>query len=68
MRVDSLIAALAIGGVPLLGSFLWVEARRGDKAMMPLAMFSDRCFGTNLLTFLLYARSERSCCSSLCAD
>ncbi|WP_426267205.1 MFS transporter [Sphingomonas sp. LHG3443-2] len=55
MRVDPLIAALAIGGVLLLGLFLWVEARRGDKAMMPLAMFSDRCFvGTNLLTFLLY--------------
>lgn len=55
MRVDPLIAALAIGGVLLLGLFLWVEARRGDKAMMPLAMFSDSCFvGTNLLTFLLY--------------
>ena len=39
----------------MLAAFLWVEARRGDKAMMPLAMFADRCFsGLNLLTFLLY--------------
>jgi predicted MFS family arabinose efflux permease len=39
----------------MLATFLWVEARRGEAAMMPLAMFADRCFaGLNLLTFLLY--------------
>lgn len=55
MTVTPLTTALGVGGVLLLGLFLWVEARRGDRAMMPLAMFGNRCFvGTNLLTFLLY--------------
>ncbi|HKP26249.1 MAG TPA: MFS transporter, partial [Dongiaceae bacterium] len=46
--------ALAIG-VLTLGAFLWVEHRRGSRAMMPLALFKGRCFsGLNLLTFLLY--------------
>ena len=48
------IAAIVVGLV-LLVAFLWVEQRRGDKAMMPLGMFADPCFsGLNLLTFLLY--------------
>lgn len=52
---DPRVIALGFAGLVLLGLFLWVEARRGDAAMMPLAMFGDRCFtGTNLLTFLLY--------------
>jgi predicted MFS family arabinose efflux permease len=39
----------------MLGAFLWVEHRRGNKAMMPLDLFRGRCFsGLNLLTFLLY--------------
>lgn len=43
-------------GISMLASFLWVEYRRGEKAMMPLALFERRCFtGLNLLTFLLYA-------------
>ena len=43
------------GGVIMLAAFLWVEWRRGNKAMMPLALFGGRCFsGLNLLTFLLY--------------
>jgi EmrB/QacA subfamily drug resistance transporter len=42
-------------GVAMLFAFLWVEFRRGSKAMMPLALFRGRCFsGLNLLTFLLY--------------
>jgi len=42
-------------GVIMLGAYLWVEYRRGDKAMMPLVLFEGRCFsGLNLLTFLLY--------------
>jgi len=55
LRVTPLIIGLFVAGLALLGGFLWVEARRGDKAMMPLAMFGNRCFvGTNLMTFLLY--------------
>ena len=48
------VATIAAGLV-LLGLFLWAEGRRGEKAMMPLGMFADRCFsGLNLLTLLLY--------------
>lgn len=53
--LDALAIATILAGVAMLAAFLWVEAKRGDKAMMPLAMFADRCFsGLNLLTFLLY--------------
>jgi EmrB/QacA subfamily drug resistance transporter len=45
---------LAVGLV-MLGGFLLVEYRRGNRAMMPLALFERLCFsGLNLLTFLLY--------------
>jgi EmrB/QacA subfamily drug resistance transporter len=48
------LIALALG-VVLSGAFLFVEHRRGAKAMMPLDLFEGRCFtGLNLLTFLLY--------------
>lgn len=48
------LIALTAGAV-LLAAFLWVEYRRGDRAMMPLTLFEGRCFsGLNLLTFLLY--------------
>ena len=53
--LDPIAIATIAAGVAMLVVFLWVEARRGDRAMMPLAMFADRCFtGLNLLTFLLY--------------
>jgi EmrB/QacA subfamily drug resistance transporter len=43
------------GGLALLVLFLIVEKRQGDRAMMPLALFSSRAFiGLTLLTFLLY--------------
>ena len=43
------------GGALALGFFLWNEHHRGNRAMMPLALFGGRCFsGLNLLTFLLY--------------
>ena len=51
---NQVLVSLAIGIVLSFG-FLWVEYRRGSKAMMPLALFEGRCFsGLNLLTFLLY--------------
>ncbi len=47
-------AALA-AGAGLLAAFVAVEARRGDRAMMPLALFASRTFvGLTLLTLLLY--------------
>jgi predicted MFS family arabinose efflux permease len=47
-------AALAVG-VITLAAFLWAEHHRGNRAMMPLGLFANRCFsGLNLLTFLLY--------------
>ena len=46
--------ALAVG-IVTLAAFLWNEHHRGNRAMMPLGLFSGRCFsGLNLLTFLLY--------------
>ena len=51
---NAALVALAIG-IAMLGGFLWAEHRRGERAMMPLALFEGRCFsGLNLLTFLLY--------------
>ena len=48
------IAALA-AGVVLFAVFLWVEWRRGNKAMMPLALFRSSDFvGLSILTLLLY--------------
>lgn len=49
-------AAIALGaGLALVAAFLFVEHRRGHRAMMPLDLFEGRCFtGLNLLTFLLY--------------
>jgi EmrB/QacA subfamily drug resistance transporter len=42
-------------GTILLAVFLWVEHRRGQRAMMPVSLFGNLCFsGLNLLTFLLY--------------
>jgi EmrB/QacA subfamily drug resistance transporter len=50
---EALVALAA--GLVLLASFLFVEYRRGLRAMMPLTLFEGRCFsGLNLLTFLLY--------------
>lgn len=47
-------AALA-AGIVMLAAFLVAEYRRGERAMLPLVLFENRCFsGLNLLTFLLY--------------
>src|SRR3954468_22679486 len=51
---DQALVALA-AGILISAAFLWVEYRRGNRAMMPLTLFEGRCFtGLNLLTFLLY--------------
>ena len=48
-------AVTLVAGALLLAAFLFAEYRRGDRAMMPLNLFGNRCFsGLNLLTFLLY--------------
>jgi EmrB/QacA subfamily drug resistance transporter len=48
------IAAAIVGVISLVG-FLWIEKRRGDAAMMPLALFRSRDFlGLTVLTLLLY--------------
>lgn len=42
-------------GLFLLVGFVWVERLRGERAMMPLAMFGSSSFiGLTLLTLLLY--------------
>jgi EmrB/QacA subfamily drug resistance transporter len=44
-----------VAGLACLAAFMFVEYRRGQRAMMPLTLFKGRCFsGLNLLTFLLY--------------
>lgn len=52
---SSLAVALISAGCAFLIAFLWVEHRRGDRAMMPLVLFGSPSFvGLTLLTFLLY--------------
>ena len=47
--------ATAAGAAAFL-LFLWIERRRGDRAIMPLAMFGTSSFaGLTILTFFLYA-------------
>lgn len=47
-------AAVVVGGA-LLAAFVRLERVRGQRAMMPLALFGARSFaGLTLLTFLLY--------------
>ena len=54
-RFGSAVEIMSGFGALMLAGFLFVEYRRGARAMMPLALFKGRCFsGLNLLTFLLY--------------
>jgi EmrB/QacA subfamily drug resistance transporter len=51
------VASLSVGGAALvaLGVFVRVEQRRGERAMMPLALFASQSFiGLTLLTLFLY--------------
>jgi len=51
---DPAVRGCAVGGVLLLGAFLWIEARV-PAPMVPLSLFRSRRFsGINLLTLLLY--------------
>jgi EmrB/QacA subfamily drug resistance transporter len=48
--------AAAIVALASLAIFVRIERRRGDRAMMPLALFASRSFvGLTLLTLFLYA-------------
>jgi len=52
---DTAVWIGVIAGLGLGAGFLFVEHRRGDRAMMPLSLFGSRAFvGLTLLTFLLY--------------
>lgn len=54
-RFGAAALVAAVGGALLLALFVLAEHRRGDRAMMPLALFGSRAFaGLSLLTFLLY--------------
>ncbi|MFL6736345.1 MAG: DHA2 family efflux MFS transporter permease subunit [Sphingomonas sp.] len=54
-RMEPIALIASVLGLSLLCGFLWAEHRRAKRAMMPLALFRNRCFsGLNLLTFLLY--------------
>ncbi|WP_019831899.1 MFS transporter [Sphingomonas sp. PR090111-T3T-6A] len=49
-------SASIMGGLVAAAIFLWWERRRGDRAMVPLALFGTACFtALTALTFLLYA-------------
>ncbi|MEP6608607.1 MAG: MFS transporter [Burkholderiaceae bacterium] len=52
----SMVGLVAAAAVALLAAFVWIEARRGPRAIMPLALFARSSFlGLTLLTFFLYA-------------
>ncbi|HYY59397.1 MAG TPA: MFS transporter [Pyrinomonadaceae bacterium] len=52
---DTRVAASLAAGALLLILFVFIERRRGLRAMMPLALFRSRTFaGANLLTLFLY--------------
>lgn len=52
---SSLSWAAMVVGFAVLAVFVWHEHRRGDQALMPLALFHAPTFvGLNLLTFFLY--------------
>ncbi len=52
----ALLWGAAAAGLALLAAFVWLEGRRGDRAIMPLAMFATPAFiGLTLFTFFLYA-------------
>jgi EmrB/QacA subfamily drug resistance transporter len=54
-RVGTSGGATLVAGLVLLAAFLWVEARRGNEAMVPLGLFGSKAFvGLTFFTFALY--------------
>jgi EmrB/QacA subfamily drug resistance transporter len=52
---DKTVLTALVGGAAFLGSFVAIEARSRERAMMPLSLYRSRNFsGTNALTLLLY--------------
>ena len=52
---DQRIIISLAGGAAMLVLFVFIERKRGTRAMMPLALFRSPTFaGANLLTFFLY--------------
>jgi len=52
---SSTVWIAAAAGAVLLAAFIWLQHRRGDKALMPLSMFATPTFiGLTLLTFFVY--------------
>jgi EmrB/QacA subfamily drug resistance transporter len=50
------LLSATLGGLACMALFVWIEIRRGDDALMPLALFGTATFaGLSLLTFFLYA-------------
>ncbi len=49
-------AIVAMGlAIAILAGFVWIEQRRGERAMTPLSLFASKTFvGLTLLTLLLY--------------
>jgi EmrB/QacA subfamily drug resistance transporter len=53
---DGIVRATLVGGMVVLVTFVMVERRLGERAMMPLALFESRTFvGVTLVTLFLYA-------------
>ncbi|MBC7780389.1 MAG: MFS transporter, partial [Proteobacteria bacterium] len=53
--VSALPALSALAGVAFAGLFVWLQARLGDRALMPLALFGTTTFvGLTLFTLFLY--------------
>jgi EmrB/QacA subfamily drug resistance transporter len=53
--IGPISAAWFVAGAAALLAFVWSEHRRGEKAMLPVALFGSRDFvGLSLWTFLLY--------------
>ncbi|GFE64677.1 MFS transporter [Litoreibacter roseus] len=49
------VIGASVAGLVLVGAFLYVEHRKGDAAMTPLALFGSSTFsGLSLLTLFLY--------------
>jgi EmrB/QacA subfamily drug resistance transporter len=54
-RVGNSAALTLAAGAFLLAAFLWVERRRGGRAMVPLDLFGSKAFvGLTFYTFVLY--------------